>query len=308
MNKKAIEMGFNWLFAIIAGSFILFLAIYSASKFIGTQEEVLYTETAARIQVLFDPLETGLASGKSSEIGFKKESRLYFSCDERSNQPFGKQKIGFSEKTFGEKFGEKGGDVSIKDKYIFTEDILEGRKVYLFTKPFFMGFKVADITVISANNYCFYDTPEEIREDVEGLNLKNVFFPNQTFKCEGIDVCFKSSCDISVKASENYVEKAGTKLYYEGDLIYGAIFSSSDIYECNIKRLMAKFTELGSIYLDKVEIIERKGCYPTLQGKLLNAMEFANRLKTSKDIIRLYELAEEIDVINEQGKSGCRLY
>ena len=33
-NKKAIEMGFNWLFAIIVGAFILFLAIYASSKFI----------------------------------------------------------------------------------------------------------------------------------------------------------------------------------------------------------------------------------------------------------------------------------
>ena len=75
-NKRGIAMSFNWIFAILAGGFILFLAIFSAGKFIRTSEQTLYTETAASLISLFDPLETGLASGKSSSIRFKKDSGL----------------------------------------------------------------------------------------------------------------------------------------------------------------------------------------------------------------------------------------
>ena len=72
-NKKAIEMSFNWIFAIIVGGFILFIAIYGAGKLIRTSEQSVYTETAASLVSLFDPLETGLASGKASEISFNKK-------------------------------------------------------------------------------------------------------------------------------------------------------------------------------------------------------------------------------------------
>jgi len=108
LDKKGIGMSFNWIFAIIAGAFILFLAVFAASKFIQTSENTLYTETAASLISFFDPLETGLASGKAHEIGFQKKSKVFFDCEENLNPPFGKQTISFSEQTFGEKIWGKG--------------------------------------------------------------------------------------------------------------------------------------------------------------------------------------------------------
>ena len=178
MEKKGIGLAFNWLFSIIVGGVILFLAIYGASRFIDTSQHGLYTETAASLVSLFDPLETGLASGKAYEIGFKKESKIFFNCNEESNLPFGKQTISFSEKTLGNEYGESGGRITIKDKYIFAEEVVEGKKLYVFSKPFFMGFKVADVVVVLSENYCFYDASEEVQESLEGLNLVNVIFPN----------------------------------------------------------------------------------------------------------------------------------
>jgi len=308
-NKKAIAMSFNWIFAIITGVFILFLAIYGASKFIQTSEKTIYTETAASLISLFDPLETGLASGKAYEIGFKKQSRFYFTCDYLSNQPFGKQTIAFSEQTFGEEYGEKGGGVSIKNKYVFTNEIIEGKKLYVFTKPFFMPFKITDIVMVlpDSDNYCFYDSPEEIKENLEGLNLGNIYFPNESERCEGINVCFDigRECDIKVFEEEGYVQKQGTRVFYIGDLIYGAIFSSPDIYECNIKRIKNKFNELGKIYLDKIKIIERKECGAQLGPKLASVIGDINN---SRDLIMFYEKIEDIDSINRRAKSGCSLY
>jgi hypothetical protein len=308
-NKKAIAMSFNWIFAIIVGGFILFLAIYGASRFIGTQEQVLYTETAAKLATLLDPLETGLASGKSAEINFKKISRIYFECDHRTNAPFGKERLSFSEQTFGDKFGEEGELVAIYNKYVFAENPLEGQTLHMFSVPFFLPFKVADIIIISTNDYCFYNAPDSIEEEIEGLNVKNIIFPNKTTRCAGISVCFDaqtgSKCDISVNLEEKYVLKEGRKFYYVDNLIYGAIFSTPDIYECNVKRLKAKLDELIKIYRGKIDIIERKGCQSKVGGKL---EEMIGPIEDSRSLIELYESAQVIDSINEGARSGCKLF
>lgn len=306
-NKKAIAMSFNWIFAIIAGGFILFIAIYGAGKFIKTSEQATYTETAASLSSLFDPLETGLASGKAHLINFKKDSKIFFDCNEKLNPPFGKEYISFSEKTLGDEYGESGGKVSIVNKYLFADNVVDGKSVYVFSKPFFMPFKVADITMIisGSEEYCFHDAPEKVREDLENLNLNSIIFVNSTSKCEGVDVCFKGgNCDIVVE--ENHVKKRRDRLYYTEDMIYAAIFSSPSIYECNFKRLKNKFNEVAKIYIQKVNIMERQGCMPTIKDKLQTLVD--RDIQTSKDILEFSAAIEEIDSINRLSNAGCMLY
>ncbi len=304
-NKKAIAMPFNWIFAIVAGGFILFFAIFAAGKFIRTSEQIIYTETAASLISLFDPLETGLASGIAHEISFQKKSKIFLECDD--NGIFGKQTIAFSEQTFGETYGEKGQKISIKDKYIFSDNVIEGKNVYVFSKPFFMPFKINDIIILSSNNYCFYDSSEEVRESLEGLNLKKIVFVNETAKCQGITVCFKErkNCDIKVYEDQNFVlnKKYGKKVYYVGNLIYGAILSSPDIYECNVKRMKKRFDELASIYIEKIKIVERVGCQSNIAGKL---KEVLGDINNSRELIGLYNNIQEIDSINQI--SNCKIY
>ena len=307
INKKAIAMSFNWIFAIITGGFILFLAIYGAGKFIRTGEQAIYTETAASLTALFDPLETGLASGKSHLISFKKDSKIFFDCNDKLNPPFGKQYISFSEKTLGDEYGEAGGRVSIVNKYLFADDVVEGKSVYVFSKPFFMPFKVADMTMIisGSQKYCFHDAPEEVREDLENLNLKSIIFVNATSECEGVDVCFGSgSCDIVVE--ENHVKKRRDRLYYTGDMIYAAIFSSPSVYECNFKRLKNKFNEVSKIYIGKINAMERQGCSPTIGEKLQALVD--RDVQNSNDILEFNAAIEEIDSINRLSNAGCMLY
>jgi hypothetical protein len=311
-RKKAIAMSFNWIFAIIAGGFILFLAIYGAGKFIQTSEQATYTETAASLSSLFDPLETGLASGKAHVINFKKNSKIFFDCNARINPPFGKQYISFSEQTLGDKYGEEGGKVSIINKYLFADDVVEGKSIYVFSKPFFMPFKVADMTMVisGSEKYCFYDAPEKVREDLESLNLKSIIFMNATNKCEGIDICFnRNNCDIVVDEANKRVKSninGGEKMYYTGDMIYAAIFSHPYIYECNVKRLKNKFNEVAKIYIEKINIMERQGCMPTIGEKLRALVD--KDIQNSKDILEFNRAIEDIDSINRLSNAGCMLY
>ena len=314
-NKKAIAMSFNWIFAIIVGAVILFLAIYATMKIMGTGGYQINTETAAKITTLLDPMGTGLASGKSATLNFKKETRIYIDC-----QPFGqfgKDTISFSEKTFGD-WGEPGGEIDTQ-KYVFGDKVIEGKSLSLFSKPFSMPFKIDDVIIINGKDYCFYQAPNEIKDEVNGLGLKNIHFSEDLNNCSGIKVCFGSNagCEISIyglcegyncdsKYDYGKVFNKGSQLYYYDGLLYGAIMSSPEIYECNLERLMKRFEELSIVYIEKIKIMELKGCSSNIQADLTNMIELSRDLESSKELFALSQLSETIDSKNNM--AICKLY
>jgi hypothetical protein len=326
-NKQGIEMSFNVMFAIFAGIVILSLAIYGATRVVITSEKAIYTETSAKIISLLDPLETGLASGKSEQIKFKKETRIFFECNELDNIPFGKQTISFSEQSFGERFGEQGGAVPIYNKYVFSKETIQGKELNIFSKEFLMPFKVADIIVINSEDYCFVGAPNEIIKDVEFSGIKNIQFSDDLQNlqnCTGTVVCFgvqSSECKVKVfggceegfgvfcETEFDYgrVSKGLDDIYYVDSLLYAAIFSSPEIYDCNLKRLMNKFYELSLIYIDKIKIIERKGCGFDIEPTLRGLMDSSKALDESRDILALVNFAKRVDKLN-QAAGACRLY
>ncbi len=316
-TKKGFEMSFNWIFAIIVGVIILFIAIYATAKIIGVSEYQIYTETAAKLELLLDPIRPGLASGKSEQINFKKETRTYYTCNDAGT--FGKQTIAFSEKTFGD-YQEKGEEIN-SIKYIFAEEMIEGKNLYLFSMPFNFPFKIDDLIFISGKDYCFYQAPNEIKDEIQNLNLKNIYFtdnPNDK-NCTGAKVCFDSQCEISVYGlCEDYtcnskydygkVFKENKVMYYDNTLLYAAIFSSPEIYECNVKRLMGKFSELAEVYTKKIDVINLKGCSSTVAPDLLIMIQDADSLKSPEDLYLLSLKAESIDKKNQMAIESCKLY
>ena len=270
-NKQGLEMSFSWLFAMVAGGFILFLAIYAAVRVINVGETFSNTVTAKQMISIFDPQETGLAAGKARLVSTKLETKFYFDCNELTDPPFGRESIAVSDKLFKEKETEVGEIITFNNKYIFAESEISGKQFYMFSMGFLMPFKVSDIIILYSKNYCFYNAPDEVKSDIERLtSLKNVQFLNATDECKGTTVCFDSSreCDIKVSTTAKYVQKEDTKVFYEGTLLYGAIFSSPNIYECNVKRLMNKATKLAEVYSEKIKIIERKNCKSNVATKL----------------------------------------
>ena len=319
-SKRAIAMSFNWIFAIIAGVFILFFAIYFASQFINTGEQKINTETAAKLISYLSPLESGFASGlKPEEINFKKETRTFYTCSEDKNI-FGEQTLAFSEK-FGNDFGKKGLEIPIKNKYVFAEDVVEGKKISIFSKPFSMGFLVGDIIAISSKDYCFFKAPNDFKESLQGMgNIR--FEENNLNNCTGTKVCFSNDlkCDIIVNGDCNSDCKSnfdygtivnkekGFSVGYMDNLVYGGIFSSSQIYECNVKRLMKRFNQLGLVYLDKNKILKEKVCDSDVENVLTTMMDSAKELKSSKEITSFYSEIKSMDLINKVSAIGCGIY
>jgi hypothetical protein len=324
MKKRAIfGLPFNWIFALLVGAAVLFLAIYGVVKILDIGDPVKNTQTAAALVALFDPLETGLAEQISGGIYLNKEARLFFSCEHLENRPFGKQIIRYTEKRFG-KFGKKSTPVPVTDKYVFAENIVEGKTLYVFSRPFFMPFKVGDMIIISSEEYCLYEAPNEFKKSFEGTELNNVKLITDLDNCTGSVVCFdlnNPKCDISVegdctdrKCESSYdygsVVKDGKEMHYIGNLVYGAIFSDPETYECNVLRLMNRFDMLGELYLDKVNITEMKGCSSNTKVKLRVMMNSADDVRSSEDLISfgLYEKSKEVDLVNKAAKPVCRLF
>jgi len=305
-NKRgALDISFAWLFAIIVGGFILFLAVYAAIKLIGTEQTVQDAKTGKEIGVLLNPLETSFESGKTSLLTMPVETRIYNKCNNQGT--FGRQIIQVSQKSFS-KWTETNINVGFSNKYLFSEGYAEGKKFYLFSKPFEFPFKVADLIYVtsSEDKYCFIDAPEEIFGELEDLKQENIFLANCS---TGVKICFSggSGCKVNVNYNAKYVEKNGERIYFEGDsLMYAAIFSDKEIYECQLKRLMQRIEQLTLLYRDKANFVSRVGCDSNLNSDLMQLNTLAKNLKGSEEIYNLKNVAEDIEYKNDLAK--CRIW
>ena len=70
MNKKGFEFSFSWMFSIIVGSVIIFLAIYAATNILKTSTIEEETKIASQFGSLLNPVETNLEDAKFSFVEF----------------------------------------------------------------------------------------------------------------------------------------------------------------------------------------------------------------------------------------------
>lgn len=305
MEKKAyLQISFAWVFAIIVGVFILFLAIFAVTKFTNQEQTASDAQTGTEIGVLLNPLETGFETGKTSSFSLPAETRISNGCNNNGN--FGRQTIQLSQKSFN-KWTETGIDVGFSNKYIFSDNTIEGKKFYVFSKPFDFPFKVSDLIYMTSSekSYCFIDPPSRIEKEISNLNQNNLFLD----ECPGnsLKVCFDggSDCDIEVDQNQKFVEKRGGIMYFEDDaLMYAAIFSEKDVYECQLNRLMQRTEQLATIYDEKASLISTQGC--GLEINLFALRTAVDGFSSSSSLASIKEIAENLDDKNNFGV--CQLW
>jgi hypothetical protein len=307
-NKKAFQVSFAWLFAIVVGVFILLLAIYAVTKVLERGGEVTSAKTGKEIGVLLNPLETGFESGKTLILTMPVETRIYNRLSTSGN--FGAQIIQASQKSFG-KWSQTDIDISFPNKYIFSEGVVEGKDFFIFSKPFEFPFKIADVIYLTSSEqrYCFIDAPEEIEEELSDLNQKNLFIEN----CpeESINVCFDAvgsasqECDINVDIGRREVEKGGETVFFETDsLMYAAVFSDKSVYEYQIKRLMQRASELLLLYDAKAALLANQGCPANMNLFVFRSV--INNVQSSEDLVQAASAADDVKRENEY--AICRLW
>ena len=278
INRKGLEFTFSWIFAIIAGTVILFSAIYITTKLIGSNEIERNTFVASELSNILSPIETNLEDSKYSLIEFTDETRVYNECSNLG--VFGKQQLSTSSKKSGSNgWSEQSIRKSSFNKYIFSRKVedTDGTKMHVLASPLTMPFKIGDILIMHGRNYCFVNPSSAIEEKFNELSSNGmqdigVNITNNIDSCprNSTKVCFNQiGCDVNVNTLANVVTKSGKNLYYYGDsLQLAAIFSDTEIYECQIKRLASRAGELGSLYARKALYIEGSGCNNNLVSDL----------------------------------------
>ncbi len=306
-NEKGLEMSFAWLFAIIVGAIILLLAIYTSTRIINTEQVSLDARTAKEIGVLLNPLETSFETGKSSSMTLPTETRIYNRCNNEGT--FGRQIIKVSQKTLNQ-WTETNVNVAFQNKIIFSEDFVEGKKFLLFSKPFEFPFKVADVIYLTPSNkkYCFINPPHDVENEISNLNQENLFVGN--CPTNSTKVCFDSNsdCNVVVNYGGKYVEKDRQKFYFYSDsLMYAAIFSNKEVYECQLKRVMQRAEQLSTLYMEKSQIVSQKGCNLNVNSELLSLSSAEDTFNNSVDLNDyMISLSQNIDSKNKIAE--CKLW
>ncbi len=307
-NKQGfLQVSFPWLFAMIVGALILFLAIYGVTRLISTEETIQDIKVSRELGILLNPLETGFEEAKTSSLSFAIATRITNKCNSLGN--FGQQYFQVSQKSFGEWTKTDIQSEGFPNKYIFSKELVEGEKMLIFAKPFDFPFKVADLIYITSSDdkFCFIDSPDNIQEELDNLNQENLLIGN----CEDDEgvtkVCFSSmssdNCHMVVDYTNGYVDKRGESLHFEGDaLMYGAIFADEKMYECGLKRLMKKTSNLITLYKDKADLIQCGADPDFIQ--LINSVD---QFGTSRDLEQISSIVQRIESRNNQN-SLCRLW
>ncbi len=317
MRKKGvIEFSFSWLFAIIIGAAILFIAIFAVTKIINQGQSQGDVVTARQIGILLNPLESSFTTATTTSFKLPLETRIYNDCDSFDGE-FGKELISVSQKSLN-KWSTSDTPVAVRNKYIFSENPIEGEQFYLFSKPLEMPFKVADLIYLTSNSrtYCFSDMPEgELKDELGVLNESNPRLQTQNCPEDSIKVCFDSSenCNINIfgfneEESEGYVEKNGEQMYYSGTaLMMAAIFSEKEIYDCQLKRLTKRASSLAQLYSDKTKVISRTGCGTNFGSELSIFSQIVENFDEASSISNIMQQAKDLENKNKV-LGDCRLW
>lgn len=320
MNKKGIEMSFAWIFAILAGAIILFTAIYGTINLITGGQHGVNAFCAKQITNQFDPMEPGLASGMSVVMNMSIESKIYNSC--YSGGDFGEARLACSERSgIGKEWPPKGSDITIRNRYIFSDKIEQGKGFYLFSMPIELGFKIGEEIVMTSKTYCFESAPDSMKSDVKRLQIGSIKTENCTDT--DVNVCFgeeNAGCNVSVyglctdsscsgEYDYGYTARDGKTVYWTGNLVYGSIFSDSDIYKCNFERLMLRLQKLVDLYNSEQAFLATKGCGTSMSSSLV-ALKQAASSADGTNLAGIDSLrAASADVGLENSRQGeCRLW
>ncbi len=261
IRQKRGQTEYAWLFSLIVGALIIFLAVFAAQKFKGTSTLQTQAEILREFDILLNPFSsvgsiTTMTLSKAIEL--PSALQLNFSCNSADN---------YNEINVRSMVGRGWGEwlrpgFRVRDKYIFSE-LVEGRTMWVFAKPFEMPWRVDDLIYITDQSYCFDDPPSHIQREVEALKTNSIFVRDrEVCPPESVEVCFGArNCDININYPLGIVRKGDKSLFFAGDaMMYSAIFSGPELYECNSERLVGRIKTQIEINSEKARILKEKGC------------------------------------------------
>jgi hypothetical protein len=338
MNRKAYEFSFSWIFAVIVGAFIIFLAVFTAMRLTDVQRTQIDTARGKEISVLLTPVETGIEQTKlvSIIVPNNQETRLFSKCVAPSiTNPFGTERISAQVKAGVGKEWQPvpGATSSSHDRYLFLRSNSSAKKeFFVLSKPFLFPFKVGDIIVMwpDSETYCFVETNSVpgLEDELRILNVgsKGVLMASSFADCPSASrkVCFSTSysdCDVlvqdSAKKVTHYIAGSSFEVSYVDSsdfsnkypLLLAAIFSEPDEYNCQVARLMSRASNLASLYILKSNYLSATSRCTSAQLLLPSLRDYSTAtslVSSSQDLALLNAKMEDLKAKNE-GLS-CKLF
>jgi hypothetical protein len=312
VNRQGIEFSFAWLFAIIAGTIILFGAAYIATKLINTEQRVSDTFVSGELDTILDTLGSGISENKFSTISFLEETRVYNQCSLLG--PFGRQEISTSSRLGKRDWSKESAYKKSYDIYVFSEEQIDGKKMRAIVAPFYFPFKVGDQTILYAKDYCLVRPTTELESTLEDLGVGNAssigfVMAASTDDCPSasVRVCFdQAGCDIRVDTGRGIVSHTGGAVHYTDQTLLAAIMSEPTVYDCQLVRLGRRASELAHVYSRKAELLASTGCPNNLA---LDIRTFASDalFNDSSQFIAASQRANALEEVND-AVSRCKLF
>jgi hypothetical protein len=118
--------------------------------------------------------------------------------------------------------------------------------------------------------------------------------------------CYNSR-DCEDQYSRGTIQKESGSLKYAGNLIYGAILSEKESYECNVKRLLYRTSQIAETYLEKANLMDARGCATNLNADLLSFSQ-ETMDATVDNLFELFEKGSLLKQKKEIERGGCGVW
>ena len=287
MNKKGVEITFNWIFVAVAGAILLMFFIYFAWKQIDLFNTLGINEVVLGIDNEINAFSTSGSSNKivqiPSGVSFK------FSC------------------------GEVVYETSKKDtlRLIYGDDILRDNYV-LWTRswnfPFFIdnlyyaSKSEKNFYVIGNNNFLF-NIPGKFKKFEQEPNEAGKSSVIVDFTNSGSEKRFPEDKVLVVDKTNNivtfYPENKKEEFFSE-EMLYGAMFTDFDDYRCLKEKSLERIKIIAELYKKKAELLKAGSKCSFNYDKLKEALElFKENPIMYKDV-----LIEQDETIKRNGCVG----
>lgn len=327
-KNKTGALEFGWIFSIIIGAIILFFAFYFVYSQVMQQQLFEQKVQTQGIDVLLTPFSYlgSIGSANAKIATLDRESKISINC----KAPDSYDALGYNKLVTQSIYrGETvpGGLKNAYDKYIFADE-MQSKTLFVMSKPFEAPWRIADLIYFFPDNrtYYFSSAPARIVEELRAIegafDNKHFFFTPTNIPENSIKVCFRqeSNCDITVyNEGENYelgrVTKKNSKneietiYYYNDALMYAAIFSNKELYDCNVQRLFSRASIQLDLYQQKNTLIIQKGCVANINLQSL-AQSF-EKLKTNPNNLDTFKSLKTSSIfVNNANRNAinCNLY
>ena len=284
MDKKGVEITFNWIFVIISGSILLFFFMYFAFNQIDLFNKIGINEVTANINDEIDAFSIGISSSKTVEM--PKNVVFNFKC----------------------------GEVIYKDSRKDTLNLIYGKddfrsKFNLWTKAWIFPFKIDNLYyasnsdkkffVIGDDNFLF-DIPDKFKksnklEDVKKEDIIVEFTNTNIFSKYNENKVLAINRDAGLITF--YPEKQKEEFYGDA-MILGSMFTDFDDYKCLKEKSLVRLGLIADLYKEKIEFLKLNSKCGFQYNQIDRSLDLFK-----KEPLKYYKVLE--DQNNQLKRDGC---